>query len=72
MEFTFNINDVKKVNISKRPSVLAVPKQLALEAQQQAELQELIEQKAPVIIAHVRSITPSRSPLPTESSPPLS
>src|SRR5215212_8495033 len=50
MEFNFNINSTKKGSHSKQPSALVVPKQLLLEAQQQAELQDLIEQKASGVI----------------------
>jgi len=50
MEFIFNINSMKKGSHSKRPSPLVVPKQLVLEAEQRAKLQELIEQKAPGVI----------------------
>src|SRR4051812_11526454 len=50
MEFIFNINNEKTGSYSKRPSALVVPKQLLLEAQQRAKLQELIKQKAPGVI----------------------
>jgi hypothetical protein len=48
MEVTFKING--KANHSKRPSALVVPSSLVLDAQQRAETQELINQKAPGII----------------------